>query len=67
MYGKRIETLCSLLTAAEIFADVGCDHGYCTEYMLKSVDHLIVIEVFCCLRVDSSRLFCDGEIAFQIL
>ena len=36
MYGKRIETLCSLLTAAEIFADVGCDHGYCTEYMLKS-------------------------------
>ena len=35
--------------------------------MLKSIDHLIVIEVFCCLRVDSSRLFCDGEIAFQIL
>ena len=35
-YGKRIETLCSLLTAAKSFADVGCDHGYCTEYMLKS-------------------------------
>lgn len=35
-YGKRIDTLCSLLTAAETFADVGCDHGYCTEYMLKN-------------------------------
>ena len=35
-YGKRIDTLCSLLTQAETFADVGCDHGYCSEYMLKS-------------------------------
>ena len=35
-YGKRIDTLCSLLTRAETFADVGCDHGYCSEYMLKN-------------------------------
>lgn len=35
-YGKRIDTLCSLLKRAEIFADVGCDHGYCSEYMLKN-------------------------------
>lgn len=35
-YGKRIDTLCSLLVPAETFADVGCDHGYCTEYMLKN-------------------------------
>ena len=35
-YGKRIDTLCSLLTPAKVFADVGCDHGYCTEYMLKN-------------------------------
>lgn len=35
-YGKRIRTLCSLLTPAELFADVGCDHGYCSEYMLKN-------------------------------
>lgn len=35
-YGKRIDTLCSLLTVAETFADVGCDHGYCSEYMLKN-------------------------------
>lgn len=35
-YGKRIDTLCSLLTSAKVFADVGCDHGYCSEYMLKN-------------------------------
>ncbi len=34
-YGKRIDTLCAHLTKANLFADVGCDHGYCTEYMLK--------------------------------
>lgn len=34
-YSKRIDVLCSLLTAAETFADVGCDHGYCSEYMLS--------------------------------
>ena len=33
-YGKRIDTLCSLLPPAKTFADVGCDHGYCSEYML---------------------------------
>lgn len=33
-YSKRIDVLCSLLTEAETFADVGCDHGYCSEYML---------------------------------
>ena len=35
-YGKRIDTLCSLLLPAKTFADVGCDHGYCSEYMLKN-------------------------------
>lgn len=35
-YGKRIDTLCSLLRPAKVFADVGCDHGYCSEYMLKN-------------------------------
>jgi tRNA (adenine22-N1)-methyltransferase len=35
-YGKRIDTLCSLLTPCKSFADVGCDHGYCSEYMLKN-------------------------------
>lgn len=35
-YGKRIDTLCSLLLPAKLFADVGCDHGYCSEYMLKN-------------------------------
>lgn len=35
-YGKRIDTLCSLLNPCATFADVGCDHGYCSEYMLKN-------------------------------
>ena len=35
-YGLRIDTLCSLLKKTDVFADVGCDHGYCTEYMLKN-------------------------------
>lgn len=34
-YGKRIDTLCALLIPTDVFADVGCDHGYCSEYMLK--------------------------------
>ena len=46
-YGKRIDTLCSLLKAAPLFADVGCDHGYCTEYMLKNglCEHAIVSDI----------------------
>ncbi|MBR2330055.1 MAG: SAM-dependent methyltransferase [Clostridia bacterium] len=35
-YGKRIDTLCALLKPVDTFADVGCDHGYCTEYMLEN-------------------------------
>ena len=35
-YGKRIDTLCALLQNSETFADVGCDHGYCSEYVLKT-------------------------------
>lgn len=35
-YGKRIDTLCALLQSSETFADVGCDHGYCSEYVLKN-------------------------------
>ena len=33
-YGKRIDTLCSLLQPCRSFADVGCDHGYCSKYVL---------------------------------
>lgn len=33
---KRIQILCGHLRAAETFADVGCDHGYMSEYMLKN-------------------------------
>lgn len=33
---RRIEKLCTYLSRANVFADIGCDHGYCTEYMLKN-------------------------------
>lgn len=32
----RIKTLCSLLQPTDVFADIGCDHGYCTQYMLDA-------------------------------
>ncbi|MDE7082243.1 MAG: class I SAM-dependent methyltransferase [Clostridia bacterium] len=32
----RISKLCSYLDKCTTFADVGCDHGYCTRYMLKN-------------------------------
>ena len=35
-YGKRLDVLFSHLEQADVFADVGCDHGYASEYMLKS-------------------------------
>ncbi len=31
----RIKKLCSYLDKCRSFADVGCDHGYCTQYMLR--------------------------------
>lgn len=30
----RIDKLCAYLPPCGSFADVGCDHGYCTKYML---------------------------------
>lgn len=32
---ERLKKLCALLSPCKIFADVGCDHGYCTRYMLS--------------------------------
>lgn len=32
----RINKLCAFLDKCESFADIGCDHGYCTRYMLKN-------------------------------
>ena len=34
-YSKRIDLICSCLRKAKTFADVGCDHGYCSQYMLE--------------------------------
>ena len=32
----RIGEICSLIDPCKTFADIGCDHGYCTEEVLKS-------------------------------
>lgn len=31
----RLQTLCGEIGACKIFADVGCDHGYCAEFVLR--------------------------------
>lgn len=31
----RLDAVCAELSACGLFADVGCDHGYCTLYMLE--------------------------------
>ncbi len=36
MFKNRIEAVCSFLSKARVFADIGCDHGYCTAYMLDN-------------------------------
>ena len=35
-YSKRIEIICKHIPFCDYFADIGCDHGYCTEYVLKN-------------------------------
>ncbi len=32
----RLSVICGLLSSAEVFADVGCDHGNCTKYMFSN-------------------------------
>lgn len=32
----RIEKICSFIDPCREFADVGCDHGYCTRYVLDN-------------------------------
>ena len=34
--GGRIPQICARLSRCGVFADVGCDHGYCAQYMLKN-------------------------------
>ncbi len=31
----RISVICAHIPACRIFADIGCDHGYCTAYVLE--------------------------------
>ena len=33
---RRLAEICSRIPRAETFADIGCDHGYCTAYALRN-------------------------------
>ena len=41
----RLEIICAHLPHAEVFADIGCDHGYCTKYAL---DHGLCERAYAC-------------------
>ena len=43
----RIEEICRLIDPCETFADIGCDHGYCTQNVLKSCKcrHAIISDI----------------------
>ena len=32
----RLDVICAHIPACRVFADVGCDHGYCTRYALQN-------------------------------
>lgn len=44
---ERLLTLCSLIEPCVSFADVGCDHGYVSEYVLKNglSNHVTIADV----------------------
>ena len=44
---ERISYICSKLDECRVFADVGCDHGYCAQYMLKNnlCDRVIISDI----------------------
>lgn len=43
----RIKKLCAYLSKCNVFADIGCDHGYCTRYMLENglCDRAIISDI----------------------
>lgn len=45
--GGRIPQICSRLSRCRVFADVGCDHGYCAQYMLENdlCDRAIISDI----------------------
>ena len=60
-YGKRINLICSLLKSTSTFADVGCDHGYCSHYVLEKglCDRVIASDVSRGSLEKAERLLAD--------
>lgn len=46
-YTKRLSTIFSEFEQCDKFADIGCDHGYCAEYMLEKnlCEHAVVSDI----------------------
>ncbi len=44
---ERLKKLCAFLDECDAFIDVGCDHGYCTQYMLENglCRHAVIADV----------------------
>lgn len=60
----RLEEICSHIPPSDVFADIGCDHGYCTKYAVeRGLCRLAILSDVSkeCLA-KAERLLC-GEIA----
>ena len=33
---ERLQFICAHIPSARVFADIGCDHGYCAQYVLEN-------------------------------
>ena len=57
----RIPRICALLERCSVFADIGCDHGYCTLYMLRAglCDRAIISDISAKSLAKAQKLLSD--------
>ena len=60
----RIEQICAVLSRAHVFADIGCDHGYCTRYMLENAlcDRAYISDISA-LSLEKAKTLLHREVA----
>ena len=66
---ERIRQICSHLQRGKIFADVGCDHGYCAEYALKNAlfEKVYISDISAGSLKKAEELLCDFVRARQCI
>lgn len=64
----RIKKLCAYLGVCSTFADVGCDHGYCTLYMLESglCNNAVISDISAPSLAKAERLLKDYTAAGRV-